>query len=184
MPVCTLQSCIQPVGRCRVRLQAVDVCPHGRIQCCFCCAAGDLTRQQCMQSTAAAATTSTYSRGSTGLWGYQASDQLHASCGGCCALFQTMHNLAWALSQGTSRGRRTDLAVGVAGSSDHQGSRRPGATAETERPVLRKGSSPFVRGNLESLGQAARRPRVTSHPHQPVSGTPHAVSAFRRSQHQ
>lgn len=29
--------------------------------------------------------------------------------------------------------------------------------------VLKKGGSPFVRGNLESLGQAARRPRVTSH---------------------
>lgn len=75
------------------------------------------------------------SNGSTGLWGYQASDQLHASCGGCCALFQTMHTWLGPCRKGSPGGGALTWQSGVAGSSDHQGSRRPGATAETERPV-------------------------------------------------
>lgn len=38
--------------------------------------------------------------------------------------------------------------------------------------VLKKHRSPFVRGNLESRGQAARRPRVTSHRARPSLACP------------
>lgn len=76
-------------------------------------------------------------------------------------MFQTMRDLgdlAWALSQGISRGRRTDLADGLL------------VAAETIKvlaghlQLLRKGSSLFVRGNPESLCQAARRKPTRTHP--------------------
>lgn len=60
---------------------------------------------------------------------------------------------------------------------------QPVQSLERERRC--KKAARYLSGaNLESLGQAARRSRVTSHPRPPATGTPHAVSAFRRSQHQ
>lgn len=75
-------------------------------------------------------------------------------------LLRLVPDHARALSQGISRGRRTDLAAGLlaaatikvlAGPPGH----RP--TQLLQSAVLRKGSSLFVRGNPESLGQAARQ---------------------------
>lgn len=77
-------------------------------------------------------------------------------------LLRLVPDHARALSQGMSRGRRTDLAAGLlAAATIKVLAGPPGhlllSYCLLRSAVLRKGSSLFVRGNPESLGQAARQ---------------------------